>query len=78
MQICELADYPTRALVFIGKEHKSLAGTVSEICSHLERENTQFSLLVSDFGLKIFLFPQVNVETLSSSNGVESYNFPSA
>ncbi|CAA7406900.1 unnamed protein product [Spirodela intermedia] len=58
IQIYELADYPTKALVFIGKEHQSLARKVSEICSHLERENTQFSLLVSDFGLKVFLFPQ--------------------
>ncbi|CAA6669924.1 unnamed protein product [Spirodela intermedia] len=64
IQIYELADYPTKALVFIGKEHQSLARKVSEICSHLERENTQFSLLVSDFGLKVFLFPQVNIETL--------------
>uniref|UniRef100_A0A1D1XSW9 GDP-L-galactose phosphorylase 1 n=1 Tax=Anthurium amnicola TaxID=1678845 RepID=A0A1D1XSW9_9ARAE len=61
IQICELADYPIKTLVFSGKQLKSLVGVVSVICSHLESQSIPFNLLISDCGTKIFLFPQVRV-----------------
>nr|XP_010906486.1 GDP-L-galactose phosphorylase 2 isoform X2 [Elaeis guineensis] len=62
--ICEVADYPLKALVFISKNLKALADVVAEICSTLHNHNSAFNLLISDHGAKIFLFPQVRTVLL--------------
>ncbi|XP_058099970.1 GDP-L-galactose phosphorylase 1-like [Magnolia sinica] len=60
MQICEIADYPIKALLFDGNDNlKGLVNLVSEICSYLQDQETPFSLLISGCGTKMFLFPQV-------------------
>lgn len=59
--ICEVADYPLKALVFISKNLKALADVVAEICSTLHNHDAAFNLLISDCGAKVFLFPQVNM-----------------
>lgn len=59
--ISELADYPIKTLVFSSNKPKSLVAIVSWICFHLEELSTPFSLVISDCGMKIFLFPQVQV-----------------
>lgn len=57
--ICEIADYPLNALVFMSMNLNLLAEVVAEVCSALEEHSHAFSLLISDRG-KVFLFPQVH------------------
>eukprot|EP00262_Sarcandra_glabra_P000679 TRINITY_DN10813_c0_g1_i1.p1 TRINITY_DN10813_c0_g1~~TRINITY_DN10813_c0_g1_i1.p1 ORF type:complete len:383 (-),score=59.95 TRINITY_DN10813_c0_g1_i1:133-1281(-) len=60
IQICEVADYPIKALLFKSKENsKLLAEVISEICSCLQDQNMPFNLLITNYGKKIFFFPQV-------------------
>ncbi|KAJ6832008.1 GDP-L-galactose phosphorylase 1-like isoform X4 [Iris pallida] len=61
LSVCEIADYPLKALLFMSKNMGVLVGVVTEICLTLQKdEDTVFSLLVSDSGTKIFLFPQAH------------------
>ncbi|KAJ8513914.1 hypothetical protein OPV22_004348 [Ensete ventricosum] len=57
--IGEVAEYPLKTLVFISKNLKALVETVGETCCYLHDNGTAFSLLISDCGTRIFLFPQV-------------------
>ncbi|KAL5977375.1 hypothetical protein ACLOJK_021721 [Asimina triloba] len=60
IQICEVADYPVKALLFSSSHNsKALVDAVSEICSYLQDQSIPFNLLISDCGMKIFLFPKV-------------------
>lgn len=59
LYIGEVADYPLKAVVFISKNLKALVEIVGEMCSYLHDNGTTFSLLISDCGTRIFLFPQV-------------------
>lgn len=61
IHICEVLDYPIKALLFKGNGNfRMLAAVVAEICSSLLDHNTPFSLLISECGMQIFLFPQVD------------------
>lgn len=60
IQICEVAGYPIKTLVFMSRDNpKLLARVMSEICSVLQDRDAVFSLLISDRARKFFLFPQV-------------------
>ncbi|XP_064963004.1 GDP-L-galactose phosphorylase 1-like [Musa acuminata AAA Group] len=59
LYIGEVADYPLKAVVFVSKNLKALVEIVGEMCSYLHDNGTAFSLLISDCGTRIFLFPQV-------------------
>lgn len=63
VNICEIADYPLKALVFTGPYSELLFGLVAEICSILMANDVVFNLLVSDCATKVFLFPQVPLPT---------------
>ncbi|XP_039115475.1 GDP-L-galactose phosphorylase 1-like isoform X1 [Dioscorea cayenensis subsp. rotundata] len=59
VHICEVTGYPLKTLTFTSNENlKLLITVVMEICSVLEERNAVFSLLITDCGRKIFLFPQ--------------------
>ncbi|XP_072988086.1 GDP-L-galactose phosphorylase 1-like [Typha latifolia] len=58
IHICEVADYPLKTLVFMGNNLDSLSNIITEICSNLRVHGSAFNLLITDFGTKIFLFPQ--------------------
>ncbi|KAL6623434.1 hypothetical protein ACP70R_018543 [Stipagrostis hirtigluma subsp. patula] len=57
--VSEIVDYPLKALVFTSKNLKALVKVVSEITSSLHDSTTAYSLLISNNGTKVFLFPQV-------------------
>ncbi|OEL27515.1 GDP-L-galactose phosphorylase 1 [Dichanthelium oligosanthes] len=57
--VSETVDYPLKALVFTSNNLKALVNVVSEICFSLHDNNTAYSLLISNNGTKVFLFPQV-------------------
>ncbi|KAG0475485.1 hypothetical protein HPP92_015171 [Vanilla planifolia] len=61
LSIWELADYSLKALVFTSKDLKHLAAVVGEICFELQKRNAVFNLLITDYGTKMFLFPQVHL-----------------
>lgn len=59
VHICEVTGYPLKTLVFTSNENlKLLITVIMEICCVLEERNAVFSLLITDCGRKIFLFPQ--------------------
>ncbi|RWR81849.1 GDP-L-galactose phosphorylase 1 isoform X2 [Cinnamomum micranthum f. kanehirae] len=69
IQICEVSDYPIKALLFKAEENfKILVTIVSEICCSLQRQNIAFSLLISECGMKMVLFPQVHTSSASVCN----------
>ncbi|WOK99524.1 GDP-L-galactose phosphorylase 1-like [Canna indica] len=57
--ISEVADYALKTLIFVSKNLKALVEVVGEMCSYLHDNGTAFSLLISDCGTKVFMFPQV-------------------
>ncbi|KAG6489589.1 hypothetical protein ZIOFF_050864 [Zingiber officinale] len=57
--IGEVADYTLKALVFVSKNFNKTVQVVGEICAYLCDNGSAFSLLISDCGKKVFLFPQV-------------------
>lgn len=57
--VSEMFDYPLKALVFTSNNLKTLVNVVSEICCSLHDNATAYSLLISNNGTKVFLFPQV-------------------
>lgn len=59
VHLYEIIDYPMKALVFTGKDVNTLANFVSEVSLTLHDNNTAYSLLISNNGTKVFLFPQV-------------------
>ncbi|KAK9267464.1 hypothetical protein L1049_009890 [Liquidambar formosana] len=66
IRICQVTDYPIRALLFESNDNlKVLVEVVAEICSCLLGKNIPYNLLISDCGKKMFLFPQL--QTLASS-----------
>lgn len=72
IQICKVAGYPLKTLVFMSRDKpKLLAGVVSEICSVLQERNAVFSLLISDCARKFFLFPQV--QSSSATNHLSAW-----
>lgn len=69
LSICEMANYPLKALVFMSKNMGILVEVVTEICLTLQKdEHTFFSLLISDCGAKLFLFPQVHLSVPGTRN----------
>ncbi|KAJ1266354.1 hypothetical protein BS78_08G144600 [Paspalum vaginatum] len=57
--VSETVDYPLKALVFTSNNLQALVSVVSEISSSLHDNTTAYSLLISNNGTKVFLFPQV-------------------
>ena len=57
--VSETVDYPLKALVFTSTNLKALVSVVSEISVSLHDNATAYSLLISNNGTKVFLFPQV-------------------
>ncbi|KAF8762901.1 hypothetical protein HU200_008745 [Digitaria exilis] len=57
--VSEMLEYPLKALVFTSNNLKTLVNVVSEICCSLHDNATAYSLLISNNGTKVFLFPQV-------------------
>jgi GDP-L-galactose phosphorylase len=60
VNVSELVDYPLKAFVFTSKDIKALVNVVSEISFSLHGNIEAYSLLISNNGTKVFLFPQVN------------------
>lgn len=73
--IGEVADYALKALVFISKNFNETVQVVGEICAYLCDNGTAFSLLISDCGEKVFLFPQVITSYLSPCWMTHSFDF---
>lgn len=72
VNICELADYPLKALMFTGQNMELLFGLVAEICSALQQaKDVVFNLMVCDCARKVFLFPQVRV--LAAGNHLSTW-----
>lgn len=59
INVSETIDYPLKALVFTSTNLQALASVVSEISFSLHDNATEYSLLISNNGTKVFLFPQV-------------------
>ncbi|XP_062202278.1 GDP-L-galactose phosphorylase 1-like [Phragmites australis] len=57
--VSEIVDYPLKALVFTSNNIKALVNVVSEISFSLHDNSTAYSLLISNNGTKVFVFPQV-------------------
>ncbi|PUZ67887.1 hypothetical protein GQ55_3G470500 [Panicum hallii var. hallii] len=57
--VSETVGYPLKAIVFTSNNLKALVNVVSEICFSLHDNTTAYSLLISNNGTKVFLFPQV-------------------
>jgi GDP-L-galactose phosphorylase len=55
--VAEIVDYPLKALVFTSNNLKVLADVVSEISCSLHGNAEAYSLLISNNGMKVFLFP---------------------
>ncbi|KAF9588933.1 hypothetical protein IFM89_017612 [Coptis chinensis] len=67
LHISEVTDYPIKALSFKGYGNlKLLVEVVSEICSCLQKLNNPYSLLITDFGTNMMLFPQNTCCSLSA------------
>lgn len=62
--VSETVDYPLKALVFTSNNQKALVNLVSEISFSLRGNTAAYSLLISNNGTKVFLFPQVKLLTL--------------
>ncbi|KAJ4980822.1 hypothetical protein NE237_031659 [Protea cynaroides] len=59
LHMYEVKDYPVKAFLFVDKGNlKVLIEVVAEICSWLQDQKIPYSLLISDCGAKMFLFPQ--------------------
>ncbi|KAL6847218.1 hypothetical protein ACP4OV_023071 [Aristida adscensionis] len=56
--VSEIVDYPLKALVFTSYNLKALVNVISEISYSLHGNTTAYSLLISNNGTKVFLFPQ--------------------
>lgn len=70
--ISYLTDYPIKVLLFKSNNLRSLVKVLSEICSCLAEKGIPYSLLISDCGRKIFLFPQLqSLENSSISSAWE-------
>lgn len=59
--VSETVDYPLKALVFTSTDLEALVSVVSEISVSLQDNATAYSLLISNNGTKVFLFPQVKI-----------------
>ncbi|KAL5205784.1 hypothetical protein ABZP36_033993 [Zizania latifolia] len=59
IHVYETIDYPMKALVFTSNNINMLSNVVSEVSLTLHDNNTAHSLLISNNGTKVFLFPQV-------------------
>jgi GDP-L-galactose phosphorylase len=57
--VYETVDYPLKALVFSSNNANALVNVVSEACLTLRENNTAHSLMISNSGSNVFLFPQV-------------------
>ncbi|XP_066355568.1 GDP-L-galactose phosphorylase 2-like [Miscanthus floridulus] len=57
--VSETVDYPLKALVFTSTNLKALVSVVSEISVSLHDNATAYSMLISNNGTRVFLFPQV-------------------
>ena len=57
--VSEIVDYPLKALVFTSTNVNALVDVVSEACLALHEKNTVHSLMMSNNGRNVFLFPQV-------------------
>lgn len=60
--VSQLLNYPVRGLVFEGgNSTQDLSDIVASSCIHLQENNIPFNVLISDYGKRIFLFPQVSL-----------------
>ncbi|XP_010245347.1 PREDICTED: GDP-L-galactose phosphorylase 1-like [Nelumbo nucifera] len=72
MHIQEILNYPVKVLSVKGTGTlKSLIKVVAEICSSLQEQEIPYSLLMSDYGTKVFLFPQLH--TLETSGSLSAW-----
>ncbi|XP_042502644.1 GDP-L-galactose phosphorylase 1-like isoform X4 [Macadamia integrifolia] len=59
LHIYEVKDYPVKAFLFIGNGNlKILIEVVVNICSWLQDQMVPYSMLISDCGTKMYLFPK--------------------
>ncbi|GJM95158.1 hypothetical protein PR202_ga11866 [Eleusine coracana subsp. coracana] len=56
--VSEIIEYPLKAFVFTSNNLKALVNVVSEISLALHGNAVAYSLLISNNGTKVFLFPQ--------------------
>uniref|UniRef100_A0ACD5YKS2 Uncharacterized protein n=1 Tax=Avena sativa TaxID=4498 RepID=A0ACD5YKS2_AVESA len=59
IRVYETVDYPLKALLFTSNNRNALANVVREACLALHKDNTAHSLMISNNGRNVFLFPQV-------------------
>ncbi|XP_042502642.1 GDP-L-galactose phosphorylase 1-like isoform X2 [Macadamia integrifolia] len=60
LHIYEVKDYPVKAFLFIGNGNlKILIEVVVNICSWLQDQMVPYSMLISDCGTKMYLFPKI-------------------
>lgn len=57
--VYETVDYPLKALVFTSNNANALANVVRKACLALHKNSTAHSLMISNNGRKVFMFPQV-------------------
>lgn len=63
VKVCELRQYPVRALVFeVGASLPELAAAVGRVCARLQDRNRPFNVLIADSGARVFVFPQCYAE----------------
>lgn len=58
IRVYEIVDYPLKALVFTSNNVNALVNVVSEVSSTLHENKTAYSLLISNHGRNVCLFPQ--------------------
>ena len=73
IRVYETVDYPLKALMFTSNNANTLANVVSEACLALHENNTAHSLMISNNGRNVFLFPQVNLVEAQSSISKNNY-----
>ncbi|KAF8410674.1 hypothetical protein HHK36_003206 [Tetracentron sinense] len=70
IHICNVKDYPIKTVLFKGNG-KVLVEVVAEICSCLQDEKIPYSLLISNCGEKVYLFPQLH--TLGTTSTLSAW-----
>lgn len=58
--VSQLSDYPVRGFIFEGgKSVQDLSNVVASVCICWQNNSIPFNILISDFGKRIYLLPQV-------------------
>lgn len=64
VKISYILNYPVRGLVFEGGNSlEDLSNVVSDACICLQENNIPYNVLIADSGKRVFLFPQVRINT---------------